>query len=405
MARRAIAEEARRVGITVTPWLAVLYALVALLYIVAAPVQPAGALAITMAVCAALMGLGWYTLNRVAVSLVHLVLTAIALVGVVGACMFVELTGAPEQSVVVIVAIIGSACVVLSVWSTAVLAVFATAIWLFAARDMDAATRGHWLINLITSSVLGMVITWARVRMVRRLEAQRAEAVRAREVETRLLANVTDELRTPIAGAMGVVELFDDAELSAEHAEYLDMLRTSHSQLLATVDTMLEFARSEAGAAEDSQQPAQVRAEIDAIGREFEADAEARGLELKLRVDEPVPASVRSDWRRTRKVLELLVDNAIKYTSRGSVEVIARRGEDQRLRFEVRDTGDGVPVEAVDTIFEPFRRGDESHARPQKGIGLGLALARSLVDIMDGRIGVDTKAGDGSCFWFEVPAE
>ena len=234
------------------------------------------------------------------------------------------------------------------------------------------------------------------------LRTARDAAEAASRAKTEFLARMSHEIRTPSHGVLGMNALLLDSGLDAEQTESAKAIRRSAQALVAVVDDVLDFSRLEAGRTELRTGRFDPRAPVrEAMGVVAPLAAE-RGLELQTTIEDDVPGSILGDADRVRQVLINLVGNAVKYTEQGRVELTVSGGE--RLRFEVRDTGVGLTDEAAATVFEPFTQADSFITRPQGGAGLGLAICHELVLLMGGSLGVESAAGEGSLFWFEVPA-
>jgi two-component system, sensor histidine kinase and response regulator len=237
------------------------------------------------------------------------------------------------------------------------------------------------------------------------LEEAREGAEAALRTKGEFLARVSHELRTPLNGVLGMTELLLGSGLSAEQREFARDSRRSAKALLALVNDLLDFSKLESGTVElkragmDPRTPAE-----DAVGV-LSGAAQRKGLELVLHVDRGVPRWILGDADRVRQVLLNLVGNGVKYTDSGQVVVRLRRpSADGPLRYEVQDTGVGLPDGPSKVLFEPFSQADPETNRRLGGVGLGLAICHQLVRRFGGRIGAD-RADVGSCFWFTLPVQ
>jgi len=247
-------------------------------------------------------------------------------------------------------------------------------------------------------------------RRMRELEAARVEAEALREraetanlAKSRFLANMSHEIRTPLNGVLGMAQLLQRTELDARQRLYAETIRTSGRALLGLIDDVLDISRIEAGQLKLKTarfSPAEL---LEQAADTVRAGAEEKGLALSVELQPDVPDLVVGDEARIRQVLINLLGNAVKFTESGEVAAKVERMSDGRLRFSVRDTGPGVPPVMHESIFERFRQADASTARAHDGAGLGLAIARDLVRLMDGRIGLDSRPGEGALFFFELP--
>ncbi len=258
---------------------------------------------------------------------------------------------------------------------------------------------------LAASLVLALIVLPAYVSvLLAKLEDALERAKAASRAKSRFLATMSHEFRTPLNAIVGSVELLDRTRLDRDQRDLVATVRTAASSLLSLVNSVLDLARIESGRMELEREAFDLDRELAVLRTMLTPTAAGKGLWLRLRLDPAVPPRVVGSRRALHQVLVNLVANAIKFTERGGVTVrVLHRG--QRLRFEVEDTGIGISEEAQRRIFERFAQADEHTRERYGGSGLGLAISRELVGLMGGTIGVVSRLGEGSRFWFEVPLE
>jgi two-component system, sensor histidine kinase and response regulator len=235
-----------------------------------------------------------------------------------------------------------------------------------------------------------------------------AQAVQVSQEATKLksqfLANVSHEIRTPMNGVLGMTEMLLDTELTAEQRDYAETAFRSGEALLEIIDSILDLSKIEAGKLQLEAvdfSPVEVLREVLKL---VSGRARSKGLTVTADVGEEAHGQLRGDPLRLRQVLLNLVSNAIKFTPRGKVSVkvdVAGRSEQGvQLLFEVLDTGIGLTPDAQARLFQPFVQADGSITRKYGGTGLGLAISKQLIEMMGGRVGVDSQPDQGSRFWF-----
>jgi signal transduction histidine kinase/CheY-like chemotaxis protein/HPt (histidine-containing phosphotransfer) domain-containing protein len=245
----------------------------------------------------------------------------------------------------------------------------------------------------------------------RRLELELKDAKKQTEAammaKGEFLATMSHEIRTPLNGILPVIDMLLAARLTADQA---DLLRTAHGsakQMLRIVDDILDYSKLEANKVDLETTGFNLRELAESVVRLMTKQAETKGLLLHLEIDPGVRLPVRGDPTRLRQVLSNLLSNAIKFTDRGRVTLRIQKNGEERLhhplRFEVVDTGIGIPKDKLSQLFVAFSQADASTTRMYGGTGLGLVICKRIITLIGGRIGVDSDPGQGSRFWFEVP--
>ncbi len=258
-----------------------------------------------------------------------------------------------------------------------------------------------------------------RKRREAALEQARHDAQEANRAKSMFLATMSHEIRTPMNGIVGMTALALEADLPGQPREYLNVVQQSSQALLAIINDILDLSKIEAGQMELERAPLQLRELMDGTLKTLAFTAQGKGVTLQSELAADVPLRLVGDPTRLRQVLLNLLGNAVKFTPHGgtvTLRVLRESGGEAQgeaaagdaavwLRFEVEDTGIGIPADKLDAIFEPFSQADSTTTRKYGGTGLGLTICRRLVELMGGRIGVRSTEGAGSTFHFNAPMQ
>lgn len=276
----------------------------------------------------------------------------------------------------------------------------------FTARHLDVlstiAAMASGKLKLIREAEQAQLRNRELERTRQRLERARQQAESANRVKNTFLGTLSHELRTPMNGVIGMGELLAHTDLDEKQANFVSVLLASAKSLTGLVDDLLDISMIEAGELRLSLAPLDLIAMAGSMVSAFSATEIAEGIDLKLDCDPALDGSWYGDEKRIRQVLSNLVNNAVKFTEEGEVAVTLRDVGDT-VRFEVKDTGPGVPKDQLKAIFDRFQQVEEHEARRHGGVGIGLNICRQLVTAMRGRIGVESEEGHGATFWFELP--
>ncbi len=233
-----------------------------------------------------------------------------------------------------------------------------------------------------------------------RKEAEQ-QLLETNRMKTQLLANVSHDLRTPLGAIIGFADMLREevfGEMNQEQKNAAREIMDSSNQLLGFIENLIGQAQIESGRVVMHERPFKVRDLAEAARTSAALAATKKGLVLLIEVDPAMPETVMGDFYWLRQVLANLLSNGVKFTEHGQVRLRFFCPDAQHWAFEVRDTGIGIPLDAQQIIFEPFRQVDESRTRPYSGSGLGLSIVRQLVDLMQGQLAVDSTPGQGSMF-------
>ncbi len=280
--------------------------------------------------------------------------------------------------------------------------------------DLGWGTTSLWIegVNWVQSagylfglSAVTIGINSSRGRTLVRMEELRLAAERASQAKTEFLANMSHEVRTPMNGVLGLSALLLDTELDDKQEKMVAAIRESADALIGIVDDILDFSQLQKGQVELEHTAFDMSVLIDGVAALMQPRAAAKGLDLDCAMDGFTNRRFIGDSGRIRQVLLNFVNNAIKFTESGSVLIradVVESSDKTRVRLSVRDTGVGIPDEALLRIFTRYHQRDAASPRSSGGNGLGLAITQQLVDLMGGELGVQSKVNEGTTFWAEV---
>ena len=268
----------------------------------------------------------------------------------------------------------------------------------------DSPWPGHLPSVLASALVVALlVLVW----QISRARQGRRAAIKASSVRSEFLANVSHEIRTPLNGVLGMAELLAGTRLDQNQREMINVIRSSSECLLAIINDILDYSRIEAAEMTIEEVSFDLHAAIGNVRTLFEPRAAAKGLKLQVKMAPEVPRKVCGDPLRLGQILINLVGNGLKFTETGSVRLEVKLAGEQSdgvtLLCRVIDTGIGIDTSTAAKLFAPFTQADSSARRRYGGTGLGLAISHRLLSLLGGSIGVESRPGKGSTFWFLLP--
>jgi two-component system sensor histidine kinase RpfC len=267
--------------------------------------------------------------------------------------------------------------------------------------------------HLMRSGLLiGMLITTLYAALLlRRLENEKLRAEEANRAKTRFLENMSHEIRTPLNGVVGMTDLLANTPMGIDQREIMRTIQASSETLLSLIEDILDLSKIEAGKVEVSLKDHDILQLVQDVLAMMQPSADAKSIKLNIWIDMAVAPVVRTDPQLLRQILINLLNNAIKFTKQGGVTLrlspsSGERGDEEAawLLFEVIDTGIGISESQQERIFERFTQFDETTNERNSGSGLGMTITKQLVELLGGEIGVESRFGEGSRFWFVLPA-
>ena len=277
----------------------------------------------------------------------------------------------------------------------------------FVAVCLSTEYWGSQHLLAITGIMLLSIIPLYVAMMLKRLQTEKERAEMASREKSRFLANVSHEIRTPLNAIVGFSELLGTAEDESRRKQMARHVKDASKSLMSLVEGVLDFSRIESGRVKINIRVFDLYELVHSVAGMFSMQAEEKGIRFIIDPDFSMHPFVRGDADRLRQVLVNLIGNAIKFTAEGEVRLKLRElytaGNERQVLFEVIDTGVGIPEAFLSRIFERFRQVDDSVRRQYGGTGLGTAIAKRLVELMGGSIGVQSKEKEGSTFWFQIP--
>lgn len=271
--------------------------------------------------------------------------------------------------------------------------------------EMADAMRERLRALMASEAAQRVLLENARLREIDLREARDKAEIGTR-AKSEFLANMSHELRTPLNGILGMAQVLEASERSAEDQQAIAAILESGQQLLRLINDVLELSQFETGGAKLTMAPVQSQVLFGTALAPAAAAAQRKGLEWHIHLADDLPTMVMADCTRIGQLLAHLADNAVKFTTSGAINIDAtwrNEGPQGWMRVEMHDTGIGVSPEARPRLFERFSQAESSSTRRFGGSGLGLAICRNLASLMGGHIGFASEPGKGSIFWFELP--
>lgn len=271
----------------------------------------------------------------------------------------------------------------------------------------DEGRKLHHGIGLICLFVFVTYLTWhyekSTLENQQRLRISEQRALQANKTKDIFWANISHEIRTPLNGILGMTNLLLDSRLNKDQREFLEIIRDSAENLNIILSDVIDYSKIETNELEINKRPFSLTKTLDQVIQLFEHMAGEKSIILSYSIDTDVPYGILTDENRLRQILINLVANAVKFTEQGSVKILVERGNQRdTLKFSIEDTGIGIQESQKEKLFKPFTQVDSSSSRRYGGTGLGLVICKKLVEILGGKISVDSQVGQGSTFSFTI---
>ena len=288
------------------------------------------------------------------------------------------------------------------------------AIMIYAQVPLDVFINANFFISagMLGSIIVGSVLIYSQRKsflLEKGLLHAKQEAEHANSAKSSFLATMSHEVRTPLNGVLGIVSLLDDTQLDSKQRGFVETIRYSGEALLTILNDILDFSRLEANKLNIEYVEFDISKLVTSVTDLMQSRASEKGIFLQNFISIDIPEYVVCDPTRLRQVLINLISNAIKFTDDGEIRIkvinLFEEGDECRLRFEIQDSGIGIAQEIQDNLFEEFTQADSTISRKYGGTGLGLSICKKIVELLKGKIGVTSKEGEGSTFWFEIPME
>lgn len=268
--------------------------------------------------------------------------------------------------------------------------------------------KEQYLLTFTGMMLLSVVPMYVAVMLKRLQEAKDAAEIASRE-KSRFLANISHEIRTPLNAIVGFSSMLDKVDDQVEQRRMIRHINNASESLMDLVESVLDLSRIEAGQLRIQMSRVDIRTMLQSIEGLFSLQTRNNGVEYTTFIAPDIPPYMLADMQRLRQVLVNLIGNAVKFTTDGKIKVSVKaadvNGNYPILRFEIQDTGPGIPYDFQHNIFDRFKQVDDSAQRQHGGTGLGTAIAKNLVELMGGKIGLQSSYGSGSCFWFTIPLQ